>query len=253
MRGRRRDRTATAHGVTSTALAAPALVLADDGAAEPTLTAELALTRAGRRVIAGVDEVGRGALAGPLVAAAVVLPPVADDAAVAELGATLAGVRDSKRLTPAGRERLAARVRELALAVELAIVPEAVIDALGIGAANRLALRQALAALPLAADHALIDAVLVPGLTCDQTALIRGDARCLSIAAASIVAKVTRDALMDSQATRYPAYGFERHKGYGTAEHLAALARHGPSPIHRRSFAPVRTLVAGLLPAAAGA
>ena len=257
MSGRRRDRAAPAPG-SPLALPLPPAIAAglagpDDGRRWPTLAAEHTLAQAGRRVVAGVDEVGRGALAGPLVAAAVVLPPVEDEAGAATLAAVLAGARDSKHLTPVARRRLAAQVRAIACGVGLAVVPVAVVDALGIGAANRLALRLALADLALPVDYALIDAVLVPDLPCDQTAVIRGDSRCLSIAAASIVAKVTRDDLMDRQAACYPAYGFARHKGYGTAEHLAALAAHGPCPLHRRSFAPVRDMIAGLLPAPASA
>jgi ribonuclease HII len=248
---KRRDRTLLLTGELDAAL--DGLAGPDDGREWPTLIAELALARAGRRCVAGVDEVGRGALAGPLVAAAVILPPVADEVETAALLAALDGARDSKRLTPLQRRRLAERVRALACGIGLAIVPVAVIDALGIGPANRLALRMALADLPLTADYALIDAVPLPGLPCDQTAVVRGDSRCLSIAAASIVAKVTRDDLLDRQAAHHPAYGFERNKGYGAAEHLAALAEHGPCPLHRRCFAPVKGLVAGLLPPAASA
>jgi ribonuclease HII len=141
-------------------------------------------------------------------------------------------------------------VRAVACGVGLAAVPAPSIDVLGIGPANRLALRLAVADLPLVPDYALVDAVLVPDLPCNQTAVVRGDSRCLSIAAASVVAKVARDDLLDRHAVRYPGYGFERHKGYGTAAHLAALEAHGPCPLHRRGFAPVRGLVAGLLPAA---
>lgn len=257
MRGQRRDRAAPAPTSSPSFALDPALAAGlagpDDGRVWPTLTAELTLARAGRRVVAGVDEVGRGALAGPLVAAAVVLPSVLEEETAAALAAALAGTRDSKRLTADDRQRLAVQARAAARAVGLAIVPAPVVDALGIGAANRLALRLALADLTLPADYALIDAVLVPDLACDQTAVIRGDSRCLSIAAASILAKVTRDDLMNGLAGRYPAYGFERHKGYGTAEHRAALAAHGPSPLHRRSFAPMRGMVAGLLPAPADA
>jgi ribonuclease HII len=248
---RRRDRTILVAGALDEViddLAGP-----DDGRLWPTLAAEVALARAGRRRVAGVDEVGRGALAGPLVAAAVVLPPVADEAAAEALLTALAGARDSKRLTPEQRRRLAARVRAVARGVGLAVVPVAVIDALGVGPANRLALRLALADLPTPPDYALLDAVTLPDEPIDQTAVIRGDSRCLSIAAASIVAKVTRDAMLEGQAACHPAYGFERHKGYGTADHLAALAAHGPCPLHRRGFAPVRGLVAGLLPAGASA
>jgi ribonuclease HII len=217
----------------------------------PTIAAERALADQGYVWVAGVDEVGRGALAGPLVAAAVVLPPVTDDRAAAALLATLAGARDSKALTPAQRVRLAAVVRQVARGVGLAVVPPAALDAMGLGPANRLSLRLAVADLPAPPDYALLDALLVPGLACDQAALVRGDSRSLSIAAASIVAKVARDAILDRLARAYPAYGFDRHKGYATAEHLAALAAHGPCPQHRASFAPVRDMVAGLLPAGA--
>lgn len=217
----------------------------------PTLTAERILTDRGYARVAGVDEVGRGALAGPLVAAAVVLPPVVDGRVAAGLLATLDGARDSKALTPVQRGRLAAVVRRVAWGIGLAIVPAAAVDAIGLGPANRLSLRLAIADLPMPPDYALLDAMLVPGLACDQTALVRGDSRSLTIAAASIFAKVTRDALLDRLALVYPTYGFDRHKGYATAAHLAALAAHGPCPQHRASFAPMRGMIAGLLPAGA--
>jgi ribonuclease HII len=215
----------------------------------PTLAIEQRLLAAGYRSIAGVDEVGRGALAGPLVAAAVVLPLTPEAGSAGRLEQVLAGVQDSKLLTPEQRRHWAMVIHATAHGVGLAWVPPAVIDAIGVGPANRLALRLAVANLSQAPDHALLDAVLVPELSCDQTALVGGDRRSLSIAAASILAKVARDDLLTRLGQRLPAYGFARHKGYGTAEHLAALARHGPCGQHRRSFAPVRGLVAGLLPA----
>lgn len=211
----------------------------------PGLMIEQVLAEAGQRIVAGVDEVGRGALAGPLVAAAVVLPPVGNRRSAANLLTALAGVRDSKQLSASQRSQLFQRISSVADGIGLAVIPVAAVDALGIGPTNRLALWLALANLPQPPDHALLDAVILPELTCDQTALIHGDARSLSIAAASIIAKVTRDELLDRQGRAYPLYGFEDHKGYGTARHLAALRQHGPCSLHRRGFAPVRALLDG--------
>jgi ribonuclease HII len=199
----------------------------------PHLRYELALWRAGLRHVAGVDEVGRGALAGPLVAAAVVLPPFFE-------APWLADLRDSKLLTPARRETLAALIRHDALAVGLGAVPAAVIDRAGLTAANHAAMAAAVACLRCRPDFLLIDAVPLCGVEVDQAALIDGDACCVSVACAAVVAKVVRDRLMARHDAVVPGYGFARHKGYGTAEHLAALARLGPSPLHRRSFAPLR-------------
>jgi ribonuclease HII len=151
----------------------------------------------------------------------------------------LPGLDDSKRLTPAERERLAVQIRAQALALALASVPAAEVDRLNPLRARYEAARRAVAALERAPDHVLVDGREIPGLGPRQTALVGGDARDGSIAAASIVAKVYRDAWMRRLALRHPGYGFERHKGYATAEHLAALRRLGPSPAHRRSFAPV--------------
>src|SRR3954453_4713843 len=200
----------------------------------PTVEEELKLWAAGRRRIAGVDEVGRGCWAGPVVAAAVVLPR-----AVLEQPELLAGVDDSKALTAPQRERLAKLI--LALADEWAVgaTPAHVIDTHGILPATRLAMQVALLRLPRPADALLIDAVRLEGWPCPQQSLIKGDARCLSIAAASIVAKVARDRLMAELGCRTPAYGFEQHKGYGTAVHAQALRIHGPSEQHRRSFRPL--------------
>jgi ribonuclease HII len=203
------------------------------GAERPHLRYELALWRAGISRVAGVDEVGRGALAGPLVAAAVVLPPFFEAPWLAEL-------RDSKLLTPARRETLAALIRRDALAVGLGAVSAAVIDRAGLTAANHAAMAAAVAGLRCRPDFLLIDAVPLCGVEVDQAALIDGDACCVSVACAAVVAKVVRDRLMARHDAAVPGYGFARHKGYGTAEHLAALERFGPSPLHRRSFAPLR-------------
>ena len=205
----------------------------------PTVEEELKLLRAGHHTIAGVDEVGRGCWAGPVVAAAVVLPQV-----VLERPELLAGVDDSKALTAPQRERLAKLI--LALADEWAIgaTPAHVIDTHGILPATRLAMQVALLRLPKPADALLIDAVRIEDWPCPQQSLIKGDARCLSIAAASIVAKVARDRLMSEIGCRAPAYGFEQHKGYGTAVHARALRAHGPSEQHRRSFRPLADFLA---------
>jgi len=185
-----------------------------------------------RRVVTlcGVDEAGRGPLAGPVVAAAVVLPP----------RARLQGVDDSKRLSPRMRDQLAARVRTEAAGYAVAVVESRVIDRINIREATFLAMRNCLAALGSVPDLVLVDGFPVPGLMFRQEPVIGGDRRSLVIAAASILAKVHRDEMMDEFHRLYPEYGFDRHRGYTTAEHLAALRRHGPSPIHRRSFAPTR-------------
>jgi ribonuclease HII len=184
--------------------------------------------------VAGLDEVGRGALAGPLVAAAVVLPLERR-----QLKRALAGVRDSKQMTEAQRRRWAERVRKVATAAALGVASAAEVDAIGPLAATRLAMERALADLPLAPRHLLLDHIALPGVLVPQTSITHGDALILSIAAASIIAKVWRDEVMCAYAEDFPAYGFEHHKGYGTPEHLAALDQHGPSPIHRRTFHPM--------------
>ncbi len=205
----------------------------------PTLDEELRLAAQGYPLVAGLDEVGRGSWAGPVVAAAVVLP-------LARLQAEpglLAGVDDSKRLSPRRREELAGRIREVAVAVAIGAGSPALVDSLGIVAATVLAMRQALECLAVAPDYLLVDGLLRIDLPLPQRALAHGDARCLSIAAASIVAKVHRDAWMVAQAGQFPHYNFERNKGYGTAEHRRALIRCGPCPLHRRSFAPLRRFI----------
>lgn len=190
------------------------------------------LLRGGARSVAGVDEVGVGPLAGPVVACAVVLPEHVD----------LPGIDDSKRLTARARLRLAAAIREQALAVSVAAVSSREVDRLNVYRASLVAMRRAVCGLRVEPGHVLVDAHTIPDLDLPQTAIVGGDGLDGSIAAASIVAKVHRDEWMVRLAQRYPGYGFERHKGYGTREHLAALDRLGPTPVHRRSFGPVGQL-----------
>ncbi len=199
----------------------------------PDLTLETAARAEGHARIAGVDEAGRGPLAGPVVAAAVVLDPAR----------VPPGLDDSKRLSPAVRARLAAEIRAAAqTGLGLATVAE--IDALNILNAAHLAMARALAALPHPPDLALIDGNRLPaGLSCPARAVVRGDARAASIAAASILAKVARDAIMVDLAQQHPGYGWERNKGYPAPAHLAALVRLGLTPHHRRSFAPVHKIL----------
>ena len=190
---------------------------------------ERALWARGLTRIAGVDEVGVGPLAGPLVAAAVILP----------CEVALRGVDDSKKLSAAQRDRLSAAIKTSAVAFGVGIVSVEEVDRLNTFWAAIEAMRRAVQALPIDAEHLLIDARRIPGLTVPQEPLVKGDSRSYSIAAASIVAKVERDAMMTALDGDYPQYGFARHMGYATREHLDALARHGPCPIHRRSFVPV--------------
>ncbi len=196
------------------------------------------MLREGYRLIAGVDEAGRGAWAGPLTAAAVILPPVAY--ADPRL---FAGVADSKQLTPRVRERLARLIHARAAAVGVAHASPREIDESGIAAAGRLTMHRALGRLGLDPDHVIVDAFpLDPAsrFADSQTAVIRADATCLAVAAASICAKVARDRLMRQLGRRFPDYAFERNKGYGTARHRSALRSLGPIALHRQSFAPVR-------------
>jgi ribonuclease HII len=191
---------------------------------------ERLLWRVGVRHVAGVDEVGMGPLAGPVVAAAVVLP----------VETHIDGVADSKVLQAEARERLAAEIRRRALAVGIAVVEPPEIDRVNIYQAGLRALRRAVEQLsPLVPGFVLVDGREIPELGIPQSAYPKGDAFVTSIAAASIVAKCHRDALMRTLDAAYPAYGFARHMGYATRAHLAALRTYGPSPVHRRSFAPV--------------
>jgi ribonuclease HII len=188
---------------------------------------ESAAWRRGISRLAGVDEAGRGPLAGPVVAAAVVLAP----------GARIAGVDDSKRLLPEERQRLFDLIQERAVGVGVGIVDHLTIDRINILQATRLAMGQALGALGMEPELVLTDFVTVPGLRCPQRNLVEGDRRSASVAAASIIAKVTRDRIMEEADREYPLYGFGRHKGYGTPEHRIALEQHGPCALHRRTFA----------------
>jgi ribonuclease HII len=198
----------------------------------PDLRHELALWRAGLSYVAGLDEVGRGPLAGPVVAAAVVLPPFFE-------ARWLASVRDSKMLTAGRREELAEQIHREALATGIGAASAAEIDRIGLVPATHLAMTSALGMLGVGPDFLLLDATILPGHRLGQCGVIDGDAQVTSIACAAIIAKVERDCLMRRLDSVYPGYGLARHKGYGTAEHLCALDRLGPSPIHRRSFAPV--------------
>ena len=194
------------------------------------LRPERELWRQGHRHVAGVDEVGVGPLAGPVVAAAVVFP--------AEV--RISGVDDSKKLTAATRERLGEEIRARAIAVGVGVVSVEDVDRLNVYRAALEAMRLAVTALHVPLDYLLVDARTVPGISVPQLPIVKGDARSFSIAAASIIAKVTRDALMVELAARYPEYGFADHMGYGTRAHLEAIERYGPCPAHRRSFAPIR-------------
>jgi ribonuclease HII len=185
--------------------------------------------------VAGVDEAGVGPLAGPVVAAAVVFDP----------GAESLSVDDSKRLAPGVRRRLALAIRETAWAVGVGAADVHEIAMLNIYRAALLAMRRAVEALPISPDHVLVDARTIPGLAVSQRSVARGDSMCYCIAAASIVAKTWRDELMHGIDRLYPAYGFSRHKGYGTAEHVAALRLHGPCPAHRTAFPAVAAIVSG--------
>lgn len=196
---------------------------------------ERELRLAGFRRVAGIDEVGRGCLAGPVVAAAVVLPE----------RPRLKGLRDSKMLPRARREALYELILDRADAIGVGCVEVDTIDRINILQATKLAMQQAVERLPATPDHLLIDALRLPVVDLPQRAIIDGDAISSSIAAASIVAKVTRDRICDEMDDRYPAYGFRRNKGYGTPLHLHALGEAGPCEWHRRTFAPVRTMLLG--------
>jgi ribonuclease HII len=208
----------------------------------------MALFEQGYCFVAGLDEAGRGCLAGPVVAAAVILPlsPIIDAADEADIMTRLAGVNDSKQLTEATRERLYSVVMQHAVSVGVGISSVELIDERNILQATRHAMCLALTQLSPPAQALLLDALLLPNISLPQRSIIKGDARCLSIAAASIIAKVTRDRLMRQLHEQYPTYGFDQHKGYGTAAHIAALHQHGVTPHHRRSFAPIRELLFGL-------
>ena len=201
--------------------------------AVPSLREEAALREQGFSLIAGLDEVGRGPLAGPVVAGVAILPP-------GLTGRWVRMVRDSKLLTPVEREQVLPHLRRAALGLEVGVSSSEEVDRWGIVAATHIAMERALDALSLRPQFLLLDGLPILSLGVPQRAIVKGDARCLSIAAASIAAKVARDRMMCEEAATYPGYGFEAHKGYGTRSHLRALERLGPCRIHRRSFAPLK-------------
>ena len=199
----------------------------------PTYNEESTLLDQGYNLIAGLDEVGRGPLAGPVVAGLAILPPNID-------GPWLPLVKDSKRMTPTQRQYVLPYLRQAAIVLEIGISSPKEIDELGIVAATQLAMRRALDSTNIQPDFLLLDAFNLPGVPIPQKPIIHGDALCLSIAAASVVAKVTRDNLMEDEGKRFPGYEFAKHKGYPTKEHIQQLKRLGPCSIHRFSFAPVK-------------
>lgn len=194
---------------------------------------ERALWTEGIKWVAGVDEAGRGPLAGPVVASAVILPPDFD----------VRGLNDSKQLKPEERKCLKERIEQEAIAVGIGIVDQVYIDQHNILQATYQAMRIAVGQLAPRPEVLLVDAVTIPGLSMPQKGIVKGDALSHSIAAASIIAKTTRDEWMLKMAEQYPQYGFEHHMGYPTPEHMEALRKWGPTPIHRKSFAPVRECI----------
>ena len=202
----------------------------------PSLDEERLLQAQGYRHIAGVDEAGRGALAGPVVAAAVILPfPIETD--------WLGQVRDSKLLSARKRQYLFGHIYKAAVSIGVGIISHEIIDARGIVAATRLAMKKAVEELTTAPQSLLIDYLLLPEVPLPQKGIVHGDLRCLSIACASIIAKVSRDRLMIEMDSIYSGYGLAQHKGYATIEHRTAIMRKGPSLIHRRSFRPIKGLI----------
>jgi len=207
----------------------------------PNQDEENKLKAQGYEFVAGIDEVGRGALAGPVVAGAVILPHKAN---LPWFGL----VRDSKELNSGRRESLFDLINKEAIAVGIGIVPSQVIDSVNILKATRIAMMQAVERLSQQPNFLLIDRIGLSQCPIPQRGITRGDKVCLSIACASIIAKVTRDRIMEEFDKTYPGYGFARHKGYGTGSHLSCLQKLGPSPIHRLYFAPVRNIVASQNP-----
>jgi len=197
---------------------------------EPDLTFEVPLWKAGLLAVAGIDEAGRGALAGPVAAGAVILPP---DAKIIE---DLRGVRDSKQMTPEQREMVREKIVHHALTWGVGFATSQEIDQIGILPATRLAACRALEGCNISPAYLLLDYLVLSDVPIPQTALIKGDCRSLSIAAASIMAKTSRDTLLRELELTYPGYGFARHKGYGTQAHRAAIRRMGACPVHRLSF-----------------
>ncbi|MFA5051887.1 MAG: ribonuclease HII [Patescibacteria group bacterium] len=201
---------------------------------KPTWREEKKLWKKGYRFIAGVDEAGRGAWAGPLVAAAVILPK----------NFKALGLNDSKKLTPAKREKLFSIILQHAVDWATSVISVADIDAHGVGLANRRALRNSVGNLQKRADHVLVDGFAIDYGPTPSQRIVHGDAKVMSIAAASIIAKVTRDRMMVDAHTKYPQYHFHAHKGYGTELHRQALYKYGLSPLHRRSYLPIKLIAA---------
>jgi ribonuclease HII len=199
----------------------------------PTLKRERALWAEGRLYVAGLDEVGRGPIAGPVVAAAVIFPPG---------HRPIPGLRDSKLLSALQRSKLVVKIRQTAYAWAIGAASVREIERLNIRCASALAMRRAIERLGCLPDHVLIDGTALPELGSLHEPLVKGDARCHTIAAASVLAKETRDRLMKQLAVRYPSFGWQENKGYATADHLAALDRHGPTRHHRFGFIPVAQL-----------
>ena len=179
--------------------------------------------------LCGIDEVGRGPIAGPVVAASVILPE----------GCRIEGIKDSKKLSPKRREELFDKIRNNAIAVGLGIVEPILIDRINILQATYEAMRRAILSMRVFPEYVIVDGGPIPGLPLPQEGIVKGDSLSISIGAASIVAKVLRDRIMEMYDLIFPQYGFARNKGYGTKEHIEALFRYGPCPIHRRSFRPV--------------
>jgi ribonuclease HII len=200
----------------------------------PDLSLESEFWRAGVARVAGIDEAGRGALAGPVAAAACILPTDI------KLPQTLHGVRDSKQMTPLKRQFWSTRLKETVVTSAVGFASAAEIDALGIIPATRLAASRAIEMLSIRPDHLLLDYLFLPDNPIPQTSLIKGDARSLSIAAASILAKTARDAYLCELDGEFPGYRFSAHKGYGTADHRSTIMALGGTPVHRHSFAPLR-------------
>ena len=201
----------------------------------PSLEEEEEMRSAGYRLIAGIDEAGRGALAGPVAAAAVILPPMVQ-------GRWREEIRDSKLLSPSRREYLYHHIEDISLSIGTGMTMPDIIDTSGIVNATRYAMEMAIEMLSPPPDCLLIDYLLLPGMRLPQKGIVDGDRLCFSIACASIIAKVTRDRLMTELDETYPGYGLAKHKGYGTRQHIACLQQIGASPIHRRSFMPLRRL-----------
>ena len=194
---------------------------------------ERAAAQAGHLVVAGVDEAGRGPLAGPVAAAAVILPQECE----------LPRLNDSKKLSSAMREELFAQIVASAVSYHVSFIDAETIDRINVLQATRMGMYEAIAMLSPSPEEVLIDAVELPKLRMPSKSIIKGDAKSASIAAASILAKVTRDRLMETYDREYPNYGFAKHKGYGTCEHIEAIRKHGICPLHRKSFEPIRSML----------